>query len=240
MNYQKIKFALKRHSSPAKAKVLKSFFKTGKGQYGEGDVFIGVQVPDLRRIAKQYLSTSHSELSLLIQSPIHEERLLAIFILVFNFKKANHEGREKIIRFYLKHKKFVNNWDLVDQSAYFILGAHSFNNQETLILDKMIKSKQHWERRTAIVATLAFIRNSETALTFKYAQLLLKDREDLMHKATGWMLREAGKRDPQGLRNFLKTHGPEMPRTMLRYSIEKFSPLERKKILSQTLSSKKC
>lgn len=239
MDYKTLKQVLKKLSSPSKAKVLQSFFKTGKGQYGEGDIFIGVTVPELRRLAKKNLSTPLSEITLLFQSPIHEERLLAIFILVFNYKRAKSVDQTKILRFFLKHKKFVNNWDLVDQSAYFILGAYSLINQEVLILDKMIKSKHHWDRRMAIVATLAFIRDSQTDLTFRYAKLLLKDREDLMHKATGWMLREAGKRDPQGLRNFLNTHGPDMPRTMLRYSIEKFSPFERKKILTQTKASKK-
>ena len=234
MDHLILKKSLSQKSSKSRAIVSRSFFKTGKGQYGEGDIFIGVSIPTIRLIAKKYALTPMSEIVKLIQSSIHEERSLGLIFLVNKFKIADLKERQKIHRLYLKYRKHINNWDLVDGSAPVLLGRLCFEGDSHQIMDRLLKSKRHWDRRMAIVGTLSFIKSGETRLTFQYAQNLLDDREDLMHKATGWMLREAGKKDPQGLRRFIKEFGKRMPRTMLRYAIEKFSRAERSHILKET------
>ncbi len=215
---------------PAKQKILTSFFKCGPGQYGEGDQFIGVTVPQVRSLLPQTSDLSLSDVATLIQSPIHEERLLALLILVKRFRKVPPVEQKKIFDFYFRFKKFVNNWDLVDQSAAPIVGAY-LHKKPRDVLFRLARSKSLWDRRIAVVATWYFIRNYDLKMTFELCEKLLADEEDLMHKACGWMLREAGKRDVQALERFLNKNASRMPRTMLRYAIEKFSPNIRRKYL---------
>jgi len=234
MNYKILQLELKKKSSEERALRTMSFFKTGKGQYSEGDIFIGVSNPDIREIAKIYPQTSIKDLVKLLKSPIHEERLLSLILMVNQFKKGDKQLRIELFNTYTNNRAFVNNWDLVDLSSPILLGDFCLENNDHEFMDELLNSTRHWDRRMAIVGTLNFIRNSVTKLTFVYAQKLLNDKEDLMHKATGWMLREAGKRDENALRKFLSLHGKKMPRTMLRYAIEKFSEKERQKILMIT------
>ncbi|MEM7362314.1 MAG: DNA alkylation repair protein [Bacteroidota bacterium] len=215
-----IREALKDLSTPARAERSKSFFKTGEGQYGEGDVFIGVSVPDLRRVSRRYQTLSHDEVHTLLYSSIHEERLLALYILVLQFQQGDEQIKEEVYDYYLTHRKQVNNWDLVDCSASYIVGAYLFQRDRS-ILHEMIVSSNLWERRIAMVGTHYFIRKKDFQTTLSLAEKLLGDRHDLLHKASGWMLREVGKQDEQTLRNFLDQHAAQMPRTMLRYSIER-------------------
>lgn len=234
MNYKILQLELKKKSSEERALRTMSFFKTGKGQYSEGDLFIGVSNPDIREIAKIYPQTSIKDLVKLLKSPIHEERLLSLILMVNQFKKGDKQLRIELFKTYTNNRAFVNNWDLVDLSSPILLGDFCLENNDHEFMDELLNSTRHWDRRMAIVGTLSFIRNSVTKLTFVYAQKLLNDKEDLMHKATGWMLREAGKRDENALRKFLSLYGKKMPRTMLRYAIEKFSEKERQKILMIT------
>jgi len=234
MNYKILQLELKKKSSEERALRTMSFFKTGQGQYSEGDIFIGVSNPDIREIAKIYPQTSIKDLVKLLKSPIHEERLLSLILMVNQFKKGDKQLRIELFKTYTNNRAFVNNWDLVDLSSPILLGDFCLENNDHEFMDELLNSTRHWDRRMAIVGTLSFIRNSVTKLTFVYAQKLLNDKEDLMHKATGWMLREAGKRDENALRKFLSLHGKKMPRTMLRYAIEKFSEKERQKILMIT------
>ena len=208
-------------ATPAKAKVSSGFFKTGKGEYGEGDVFIGITVPQLRNVAKNYVALSFDDLERLLSSQVHEHRYVALLILVLRFPKASVEERKAIVDFYLEHRAHVNNWDLVDTSASYILGEHLLD-KDTRMLDKMARSRDMWERRIAIVATQAFIKNGRFDETRRIATLLLDDEQDLIHKATGWMLREVGKKDEHVLKEFLDEHVSVMPRTMLRYAIDRF------------------
>jgi 3-methyladenine DNA glycosylase AlkD len=234
MKYQNVKNELRKYSSEEKANKAKRFFKTAPGQYSAMDIFIGVTTPEIRKIAKSSMSVSFDVLNQLLLSPIHEERHLAVIILVDKFKASDFTMREKIFRFYLKMKNRINNWDLIDTSAASILGDFSFENNSLNYMNKLINSKRHWDRRKAMVATHAFIKKGKLDLTFLYAKKLLNDKEDLMHKAAGWMLREAGKKNKKSLTAFINEHGSKMPRTMLRYAIEHFTPMERKKILSST------
>lgn len=220
---------LKSFATPARAKSSAWFFKTGKGQYGEGDKFIGVTVPDQRIVAKKYIDLPFKEIEKLLISPIHEHRLTALFILVGAYKKAKKE----VYDFYLKHTKYINNWDLVDSSASLIVGEWLLNKERS-VLYTLAKSKNIWDRRIAIIATGAFIKNGEFADTLKIAQILLKDSHDLIHKAVGWMLREVGKRDEKAEEAFLKKHYKCMPRTMLRYAIERFPESKRHEYLAKT------
>ena len=235
MEYEIVKSALLQKATPVKAEATQRFFKTGKGEYGEGDVFIGVSVPDTRLFAKQFADIPFTEIKKLLDSKIHEERLLGGIILVNRFKKTKDEKEHKnIFQFFIKNKNAMNNWDLVDTTAPVIIGEHCFATNSTVIMDKLLVSNRHWDRRLAILSTFAFIRHGEVALTYKYASKLLADKEDLMHKAAGWMLREAGKKDLKKLETFIQKYGSEMPRTMFRYAIEKFPKQKRQTILKQT------
>ena len=227
--------ALRKLAKPDRVSALKYFYKTGPGQYGEGDEFIGISVPDNRSVAMKFLDASATELSQLFKSPIHEDRAMALHILVENYRSTKElKTKKAIVQFYLKHKKFVNNWDLVDMSAHKIVGhfCHLINNHT--LLKKLSRSNVHWDKRIAMVSTFALIRNHEVDLTFAFAKIYLNETEDLMHKAAGWMLREAGKKNLKKLLAFIQVHGKKMPRTMLRYSIEKLKPDHRKKILLET------
>ncbi|WP_024851232.1 DNA alkylation repair protein [Hydrogenovibrio kuenenii] len=206
------------------------FFKTGKGQYGEGDVFIGIRVPVLRKQVKQFLSVDLKDVTQLLESPIHEVRLFALLLLAERYKKAGATEQEAIFNLYKAHTLRVNNWDLVDSSAPYIVGAYLQQKDKSLLYEWVVSSSL-WERRIAIVATFHFIRNNQFDDTLKLSEMLLQDKEDLMHKAVGWMLREVGKRDESTLKTFLKQHYQVMPRTMLRYAIEKFPETERKSYL---------
>jgi len=245
MIYQKIITELKKYQSAEKAIILQRFFKTGPGQYGEGDKFLGVVVPNLRIVAKKFVDTDFISLKKLINSPIHEHRLTALLILTYKFKQAAAlEKKKQIYNFYLKYTKQINNWDLVDLSAPNIVGGylltrschpdhiHSCHSKsERRILDKLAHSKNLWEKRIAIISTFAFIKQNEFTNTLKISKMLLNDKHDLIHKAVGWMLREVGKRNSTVEESFLKEYYKAMPRTMLRYAIEKFPEKLRQKYL---------
>lgn len=206
------------------------FFKTGPGQYAEGDKFLGVRMPVLRTLVKKTDDMSEGELLELVRSEIHEERALGLMIWVRRFEQGEERAQRGIYRQYLAETAFINNWDLVDNSAPSIVGGWLINHAvERKVLFKLVKSQSLWERRIAILATFPFIRAGEFALTLEIAELLLGDKHDLIHKAVGWLLREAGKRDVDVLRGFLKQHAGVMPRTALRYAIEKMEAGERKK-----------
>lgn len=202
------------------------FFKNQPGQYGEHDQFMGIKVPTLRLIARQFSTLSLPEIQELLQSKFNEERLLAVFVLVNQYQKGEQTSKETIFNFYLQNLSQVNNWNLVDSSAHLIIGAHLFNQNRDLLI-QLAQSNNLWERRIAIVSTWYFIRKQDLDWTFKIALLLLTDQHDLIHKATGWMLREAGKRDLTQLINFLNLYSTQMPRTALRYAIERFPTSER-------------
>jgi 3-methyladenine DNA glycosylase AlkD len=235
MSSEAVRLELKKYSSAKKAEASSWFFKTGPGQYGQGDKFIGVTVPEQRKIALQFSHLSHPELKNLLKSKIHEERLVGLLILVDQFKKADEKVRKQIYNFYLKNIKSVNNWDLVDLSAPNIIGTYLVDKPKK-ILYKQAKSKNLWLRRISIVSSLAFIQKGDCRATFEIAKILLTDKEDLIQKAVGWMLREVGKRvSKQDLEKFLKSNYKIMPRTMLRYSIEHFPENTRQEYLKGTI-----
>ena len=209
--------------------ILQRFFKTKKGQYGEGDIFLGIKVPIQRSLCKKY-DLELKDIQRLLNSKIHEYRLCGLFSLISKYKKQK-KLRKRIFNFYLKNTKKINNWDLVDLSAPKIIGDYLLDQEDKRILYLLSKSKNLWEKRIAIVSTYSFIKNNNFREVFEIAEILLNDKHDLIHKAVGWMLREIGKRDQKALENFLKKHYKEMPRTMLRYAIEKFPKIKRKKIL---------
>ncbi len=221
---------LQKLADPAKAKLLQGFFKTGKGQYAEGDVFLGVMVPKQRLVAKKYKSLPLREIQHLLSSHIHEYRFTALVILSMQYRSAGPQEREKIYAFYLKNHRYINNWDLVDVFAPQIVGQQLLHGSRD-ILFRFVRSKNLWERRIAVLSTFMFIHHGDFSDSLRMAELLLSDPHDLMHKAVGWMLREIGKRDPEVERSFLNRHASRMPRTMLRYAIERFSEKERKKYL---------
>lgn len=225
---------LKGLASAGKAAELQRFFKTGPGDYAEGDVFIGVIVPQTRKVAARYQDLPLTEIAKLTNSDIHEVRLCGLIILTNQFKKSRDiNEKKKFFNFYLKELKAgnVNNWDLVDVTAP-TLGEYLLQLEDPMtVLNKLAKSKSLWERRVSVVFTFAFLRAGDLEPTYEMAERHLGDKHDLMHKAVGWLLREMGKRDPSLLRNFLKEHCHEMPRTALRYSIEKFSESERQRWL---------
>jgi 3-methyladenine DNA glycosylase AlkD len=224
---------LKSMAEPEKAAILQRFFKTGPSQYGEGDIFIGVMVPQSRQVAKKFNQLPLGEVRTLLYSRVHEERLVALLILAWRYSSASSSReKEEIVKFYLDHIKRVNNWDLVDLSAPNILGAHLVDRDgRRRLLYRLAGSENVWERRIAIVATHHFIRNGDFSDTLKIAEMLMQDRHDLIHKAVGWMLREVGKRDAAAEEEFLEKHCSVMPRTMLRYAIERLSERKRRRYM---------
>lgn len=227
--------ALKKAGNKEKAKLLARFFKTGRGEYAEGDKFLGVMVPSQRAIVKQFPDLGLSEIKKLLYSPYHECRLSALLILVEEYKKASASEQKKIVSFYLLHLGQVNNWDLVDLSARQILGSYLYECKKSRqILYRLAKSKSLWDRRIAIIATHYFISKSNFADTLKLAEMYLADKHDLIHKATGWMLREVGKKDRSVLIDFLERYASKMPRTALRYSIERLPEKTRKYYLKHS------
>lgn len=248
-----IKNDLQKYATRKNKEVLQRFFKTGPGEYGEGDVFLGVKVPDQRKVAKIHKDIPLDEVSKLMNDKIHECRLTGVIILVNKFKISNEKNQTEIVRFYLDNLKGVNNWDLVDLSAPYILGGwlvsqlsniiyHLSNKSQNPkaiknnpyteeVAKKMARSKNLWERRIAMMSTFGLIRNYEFDLALEIAEILLKDEHDLIHKAVGWMLREIGKKSMKTEEKFLKEHYKNMPRTMLRYAIEKFPEEKRQNYL---------
>jgi len=238
INLAELEKVIKKESNPEKARASERFFKTGDGEYGHGDIFIGIVAPIARKIIKEFHNISIKETEQLLNSKIHEKRLIALLILVKKYEIANKQNNEitkkEIFNIYLKHaaKNNINNWDLVDLSAPNIVGNYLLDKNRD-ILYELVKSTNLWERRISIISTLAFIRQKDLKDTLKISELLLADKHDLIHKAVGWMLREVGKRDIEVLRKFLNNNHKKMPRTMLRYAIEKFSLDERKEWLSK-------
>jgi len=230
MILKEIRKELDKHSSKQKAKILQRFFKTGPGEYAEGDVFLGVKVPDTRKIAKKYQDIGFGDIIALLKSSIHEERLLSLLILVIRFERASEADKEKIYKLYLRNARYINNWDLVDLSSDKILGAFLICRDKE-ILYRLAKSKNMWERRISIISTYYFIKNRMFNDTLEISKILMFDKEDLIHKAVGWMLRELGKQDVGILKKFLKKYYKKMPRTMLRYAIEKFPEVTRQSYL---------
>ncbi len=221
---------LKSIADSNKAEILQRFFKIGPGHHDDGNILIGVMVPQLRQIAKKFSQLPLKEVRTLLYSCIHEERLVALLILILSYRYGASTNREKeeIVKFYLDHIKQVNNWDLVDLSAPNIVGIHLLvDNRDRTLLYRLARSANVWERRIAIVATLHFIRKGEFSDTLKIAAILLQDRHDLIHKAVGWMLREVGKRDVAAEEAFLDKHCGVMPRMMLRYAIERLPESKR-------------
>lgn len=233
MTANEISRSLRALGSPAYAEQSKRFFKTGPGDYGEGDQFLGIRVPVLRKEVGKFEATEIGENEKLLASAYHEERLFALLLLVRQFSRGSADVQETIYRFYLTNTRFINNWDLVDLSAYQIVGAY-LEKRERKVLYQLAQSDNLWERRIAIIATFHFIRKHDFEETLKLAELLIHDPEDLIHKAVGWMLREVGKRNATREKAFLKKHYQRMPRTMLRYAIERFPEAERKHYLNGT------
>jgi len=225
MTLKNIQKDLKKLANSKQAALLQRFFKTGKGEYGEGDIFLGIKVPEQRKIAKKYPNLSLKEIQVMLESKIHEHRLTSLFILIDKYQKS--EEKKEIFDFYLKNTKNINNWDLIDLSAPKIVGNYLLNKDKS-ILYKLAKSNSLWEKRISILATAEFIRNNQFEHTLKISKILLNDKHDLIHKGVGWMLREVGKRNQALEEKFLKQHYKQMPRTMLRYSIEKFDEKLRK------------
>ena len=231
---EKIKKEISSFKNPVKAKISQGFFKTGKGQYGEGDIFLGISVPQCRAIAKKYyIKINYNDLNKVIKSKFHEERLIALLILVTQYEKSKKlEEKKQVLDFYLSNLEYINNWDLVDLSCYKILGRYLFEeSRDFKLLINFAKSSDLWTRRISIVSTVYFIRLQKFDITLQIAKILLNDNEDLIHKAVGWMLREVGKKDLKVLEGFLAEFYKKMPRTMLRYAIEKFDKAERNRYL---------
>ncbi|MFC1866947.1 DNA alkylation repair protein [Thermodesulfobacteriota bacterium] len=230
MKVTQLSKALRDLANPVIAEHSRRFFKTGKGEYGEGDKFLGIRIPILRKQAKKYQDITLQEIQRLLKSSFHEERLCALLLLVRKFTQGDVVERTVIYQLYLHNTQYINNWDLVDSSAPSIVGVY-LENRDNYPLYELAESDSLWERRIAIMATFHFIKNNQFDVTLDLAKQLISDEEDLIHKAVGWMLREIGKRDLGIEKAFLKAHYNKMPRTMLRYAIEKFSERERKKYL---------
>jgi len=220
-------------ASAKHAERAKRFFKTGAGEYAEGEVFLGIQMPVLRKLARKYKEISLTEAQKLLRSGYHEQRMLSLLMLVEKFTDGDEKHRERVYQLYLKNTRYINNWDLVDASAYKILGEYLLDRDRDVLVE-LAKSPLWWERRIAMVATYQLIRDKQYNDTFKLAKILLKDSEDLVQKAVGWMLREVGNRDRAEEERFLDKHYRTMPRTMLRYAIEKFPQAKRKSYLLGT------
>jgi len=230
MTAKDIRFRLRKLGDKQRSRFLQKFFKTGRGEYGEGDIFLGIRVPEVRRLAKQCQGLPVREGLHLLRSSFHEERLLALLILAGAYSRADESEKRTIYESYLRNTKSINNWDLVDISASSIVGAHLFKKSKRPLYG-LTKSKSLWERRIAVMATFYFIRHNRFTETLKISRILLSDREDLIHKAVGWMLREVGKRSPKTEEDFLRRHYQRMPRTMLRYAIERFPEAKRRMFL---------
>ena len=227
---QEIRNRLEKHSNKEKAVVLQRFFKTGRGEYGEGDIFLGVMVPLLRKLTREFGDVPLSEILLLLKSSIHEERLLALMMLVRAFSIGDETRKMQIFDLYLKNTKFINSWDLVDLTAPNIVGTYLTDKSRRPLYD-LATSTYLWNRRIAILATFQFIKQQDFNDTMKLSKILLTDEHDLIHKAVGWMLREIGKRSLPTEERFLKQHYKKMPRTMLRYAIERLPETKRIKYL---------
>jgi len=230
MSLLEIRKEISKQKNPAQAINLQRFFKTGKGEYGEGDIFYGIKVPAQRIISTQFKDLAFEDLKILISSKVHEERLIAAFILIDLYKKGDEKKKKIIFDFYIKNRKGINNWDLVDLSAPKIVGAHLIDKEKALLY-KFAHSKDLWEKRISIISTQTFIREHLFEDTLNLSEILLQDKHDLIHKAVGWMLREVGNRDMETEEEFLKKHYKTIPRTMLRYAIEKFPETKRKNYL---------
>jgi 3-methyladenine DNA glycosylase AlkD len=232
---KEISAQLRSLSSPDTAAILHRFFKTGPGQYGEGDVFLGIKIPPLRALAKQHRDANLATVTTLLASKYHEERMFALLLLMQFFKQSDEEAQKSAFDLYLGNTQYINNWDLVDVSAPHIIGHYLENRPRTILL-QLAKSESLWERRIAIISTFHFIRQNDFADTLRIAEILLDDAHDLMHKAVGWMLREVGKRDQNLEEKFIKQHYQRLSRTTLRYAIERFDPQLREKYLKRTFS----
>jgi 3-methyladenine DNA glycosylase AlkD len=230
MTIRNIRQKLQQLGSEEKAKVLQRFFKTRPGDYGEGDVFIGVGVPELRKLVKEYPDITIEESVQLLRSSIHEERMFSLLILVGKYLKGSKTVKKRIYELYLQNTNFINSWDLVDGSAHQIVGDFLMDKSKEPVY-RLAKSKSLWERRIAILSTFHFIKHDNYSETLKISKILLTDEQDLIHKAVGWMLREIGKRDMVTEEIFLKKYYKRMPRTMLRYAVEKFPESKRQKYL---------
>lgn len=232
MKASAVKKELQNIADAEKAVILARFFKTGRGEYGEGDIFIGVKVPEQRKVAHSFRDLALPELKTLLKDPIHECRMTALMILVDKYAKADAAARDGIFSFYLENTRYINNWDLVDLSCEKIVGRHLYSmGGDRKILYDLAARDYLWDQRIAVISTYWFIKNREFDDTLRLCELFLNHRHDLIHKATGWMLREAGKRNINVLRGFLDMHAAIMPRTMLRYAIEKLDEPERKKYM---------
>jgi 3-methyladenine DNA glycosylase AlkD len=231
MRLEDLKLDLQRHSDKKKAEILQRFFKTGVGEYAEGDIFIGITVPVLRSLSKQYQDLSFAETLQLLKSPIHEERLLSLFIFILKYNKSDLTGKEKIYKIYLNHTKYINNWDLVDVTAKHIVGDF-LKDRDREPLYRLARTGSLWEKRIAVLSTFHFIGNNDFKDALKIAEILVQDEHDLIHKAVGWMLREVGKRSIDCEERFLNKYYKIMPRTMLRYAIERFPESKRKACLN--------
>lgn len=231
-NAQNVMSAVDAVGNPTDAEFLQRFFKTGKGEYAEGDIFVGARVPHIRKIARQNKNLSLDEVQKILDSPVHEHRMCALLIMVLRAKSASGELLEELYAMYLRNTKQINNWDLVDVTCRDIVGKY-LSDRSRRPLYKLVESSNLWERRIAIVSTWWFIREGDLEDTFALSEKLLHDKQDLLHKAVGWMLREAGKKDEARLKSFLDKHAHQMPRTMLRYSLEKLHPEDRQHYMQQ-------
>ena len=230
MTADQISRHLKKLGNKERAAISRKFFKTGPGEYGEGDIFVGVRVPVLRKLIKDYVDLPFNEMTTLLRSPIHEERHLALLLMVHKAAKGDETVAKRIYTLYLENTRYVNNWDLVDTSAEHIVGAY-LADKSRAVLYRLAGSDDLWERRIAIMSTFHYIKRRQFSDTLKIAKILLFDPHDLIQKATGWMLREIGKRDLKTEEKFLKAHYKKMPRTMLRYAIEKLPESKRQRYL---------
>lgn len=232
---QQLENDIKKHSDPKKALLLQRYFKTGPGQFGDGDVFLGLTVPQSRTLAGKYNDISLPQAKKLLYSKFHEKRLIALLILIEKFNKGNEKTKKDIFEFYLKNSKQVNNWDLVDSSAHVVVGEYLLDKSRK-ILYKLARSKNLWQKRISVISTMTFIAHSDFSDALKISEILLIDPHDLIHKAVGWVLREVGKKSLKHELTFLNKYAATMPRTSLRYSIERFP--EKLKIKYMTMKGK--